>query len=557
MVTVTPLSRPTATVVVDDHTLSASDGDVSLDAGKVPYAQARLDIPLTSADVAEALDPRDDLRALVTAGDAIAGTSRPFDLTVRSRVVDHRQKRVTLGLASDEALLMDYAPIIQDVGAFAYQSSMRGVIDYVLTKIGAELAPGDVDADVTPYWAVSNAVGNPSFTVDTSQWISATFNSTLDRSGSAGYIGVGRARCTASGTGVVGLHWGTTTGGLTYIQSATPGRTYTASMYLLSSVAKNAYIGIRFTDGTTYTDVTTIATPTALNTSTWTRLTITATCPAGKSGVSFYAIGQAYTSGQIMYADNAMLHEGDVVVPYFDGDTADDGAYTYEWAGDADASASSRTPLIDRPREMLIWEPGVTAWDFLAPITATAGLRLFCDELRVWRLINPATYSVPGVVAIAGYNATEGIDRVDLEDQNANCTGVVVMYRWQDPDKIERRATDAAGEPGRVLRFEYDRPYPGPGAAAAILARRQGAGRVQDVTALTDWTVTPSSEASITLPATVQQIGTLRSVRWDIKSGLMRVGTSGLLDAVPGSWLAWDPDEAWEDVDAGTEWEDL
>ena len=37
----------------------------------------------------------------------------------------------------------------------------------------------------------------------------------------------------------------------------------------------------------------------------------------------------------------------------------------------------------------------------------------------------------------------------------------------------------------------------------------------------------------------------------------MSIGTKGLIDVIPGSWMDWDPDEAWEDVAADTDWEDL
>jgi hypothetical protein len=92
----------------------------------------------------------------------VPGAPRVFDLGLRSRTVDHQSKTVTVDLASDEALLMDYATLTEDGGARAHQASLRAVCNYVLGKIGASLAPGGPDADVTAYWSLANLFPDPS-----------------------------------------------------------------------------------------------------------------------------------------------------------------------------------------------------------------------------------------------------------------------------------------------------------------------------------------------------------------------------------------------------------
>jgi hypothetical protein len=320
-------------------TTKASGGRVTLDATRFPYAAAEIEIPLLDFDALEDLDPRDDIRVVVTGRDDQAGTSRTFDLGLRRRPVSHRSRTLSLSLASDEAMLAEKSVLTIDSGAYAHRSNLRDVVDYVLDKIGASLAAGTATYDYT---------------------------------------------------------------------SADP--------------------------------------------------------------------------------------------------------------------------------DLFNWKPGVTAWDFLAPLCSTAGLRLFCDENRVWRLISPAEYEVPGLVSLAPWNTIDGTDDITRDDPNVYCTGVVVRYRWRDSAGDQQEAYDSAGDTtGPVLLWDYERPYPGPGAAAAMLSRRTGTGRQQNVTVLAQWNVTPGQEAGITLPGALEQRGQVTAVSWTLTDGLMTVDTRGLADLVPGS----------------------
>jgi hypothetical protein len=244
-----------------------------------------------------------------------------------------------------------------------------------------------------------------------------------------------------------------------------------------------------------------------------------------------------------------MFYEGDELVPYFAGDTPASSTYTYAWATAANASASTRTPATLREPELFVWKPGTSAWDYLQPFTTSAGLRLYCDEARVWRLVDPATHAVAGVVSLAGWNSARGADTISREDADVFATGVVVRYAWTDPDGIAHTAYDAAGTPSRVFVLDMGRPYPGPGAAAKILARRDGAGRTQEVAALVNWATTPGMEASITMPAAPLQRGKVTAVRFSLgDDALMDVSTRGLID-IPGDSWAFGPDTVtWENV---------
>ena len=541
----TPILRPEATVEIADQTIEVSGGEVTLDTVMVPYARATLTVPVVDPEDVEAIDPREGLRAEIVAGDAQAGASRTFNLGVRGRVVDHVERTIELELASDEALLMDYAPLEQDAGARQYESSLRDVCDYVLNKIGASLAPGDWDADVTARWDLENVILNPdgisggaAFTQNGNVTVSYNSAAGAGVDGTTGYV-VGTSQ--GAGNSFVGLPQNVVT---------RRGDVWTVSLYAHRSNAQPELPGrIRVYEWDAEqsmiltvheSDPQPIPPSGASAPYTWERydFTFEVKSPA-TSRLTVYFRFDAAAAGRIVAIDHVMMTRGDELVPYFSGAVAPSG-YITAWTGStptANNSVSTRTPAdgVERLPELFVWEPGVTAWEFLEPITSQAGLRLFCDEQRVWRLVDPAEYTTAGRINVAGWNATRATDTIRRDDPNLDCTGVVVKYRWRDFDGIERERLDTAGEPGRVLVWEYNRPYPGPGAAAAILARRQGAGRVQDVTALANWDATPGMECSIGLPATVEQIGQITSVTWTLTDGLMRLGTSGLVDLLPGS----------------------
>lgn len=178
--------------------------------------------------------------------------------------------------------------------------------------------------------------------------------------------------------------------------------------------------------------------------------------------------------------------------------------------------------IISNP-EPLIWKTGVSAWAFLEPLLTQSNLRLFCDEARKWRLVTPADYMVPGTVFLNGTVATEGIDEISREDVALWAEGIAVQYAWDDSTLGPQVKWDTAGQPNKVLTIEYRRAYPGPGAAANILASMQARGRVQAGTALTDYQATPGMQSQIKLDSPTVLTGRVAAVTFDLATGLMNI----------------------------------
>ncbi|CAI9386091.1 hypothetical protein [Microbacterium sp. T2.11-28] len=746
-----PISRPWATATVNG--VWAGDkitgGSVLLDAMQVPYGQARIVLPITNTiDIEEKLDPRDTIRAQINVGDDYdgdgsdeMGEARWFDLGVRSRIVDHKEKTVEVVLATDEALLLDYSPLADTTEARSYETSLRALCNYVLRTAIAPLRqnlaqnPHPISSGTAPDWvpryswtrsfdgtdaiftapsaqdslgrgfdirgnveAATPGTASPwstlpvkagvpvtlAVTVRASKTLSATLSARL-HNGAGGWLSpiqVGSAHTVAAGgtrlfvtftpavdgylvasvraatgvalaagdtvrgrlliiepgandeppyfdgdtgpetswTGTAGLstsrlnaalatdptidkdvtaywevtneftnpapssaigytaatgtsavatatfasrnsiRWTTsgTTGSYVAVASGftvTPGRQYKLIGELGSSVSRAVGFMVRWIDGNGATVRDTTTTTVNTTTSTWTRHSVTVTAPRTAVKANIYLVSAVNTSGQFHYASRLMWYEGTETIAYFDGSTSTPTTYTYAWGDVANASASTRTPVAERDPDLFRWPAGTSAWDFLDPFTASTGMRLFCDETRTWRLIDPSLYSVPDVLTLSPDSSTSGVDTIGLGDPEVFCTAVSVVYTWTDYWGISRTRTDSAGTGGLTLRVEINRPYPGPGVAAWMLARRQGQGRQQEVTALAKYLATkPAMQVSISLPGTVDQLGQLEAVEWGLTDGLMNVKTRALTDVIPGSWMA--QTAAWNTITPTLEWED-
>lgn len=515
----TRLLQPITQVTLDTEALVPISGEVTLDETSV-YGDAYLTIPLLDEADVEDIDPREAQRAVIVA-QLVGEAPRTFDLGLRSREVDHANKTIRLHAQTDEAMIRDYAPLADDLAPLNLRHSLRAVIDYVLNLVipGAALEATPANDARMTMLDVDSLVDNPTVAVDTTGW-------GFHWNGGTGTDGrvVGAApdgdtfyRGTFSST--VGPR-----AGAFYIVDGgiKPGTRYTASASMRPSKNKNLRMGVEWRDsvGSTISTVDGVAATIAANT--WGDFEI----------IDMLAPAGAET----------------LIVTMYGGSTGSD------WnSGDwLDATSLRIGPTASEP---LNWRAGVNGWEFLLSLTSAKQLRLFCDELRAWRLVSP-DYMVPGSVVVAASSASEGTDLID-RDGDLWADGVVVRYRWNQDDGSTFEATDSAGVPGKVDLLEFDRPYPGPGAAAYRLQRLQGQGRTQTATCFTDYRATPSMEARYTLPGTEDQIGRLQAVTFDLTTGMMQPSARGLTDVPETAYIFGDPGISYDDVPVGMSYEEF
>lgn len=201
------------------------------------------------------------------------------------------------------------------------------------------------------------------------------------------------------------------------------------------------------------------------------------------------------------------------------------------------------------------WEPGQSAWDYITPLLTASALRLYCDERRFWYLVGDND-TVPGALVLTDTStivqATDGISR-DARWYDA----VVITYTWRDPATGTTTVnidTATNGDVTKVLALDYSTYYPGPGAAARVLARATGLGRVQSVQAVNDYSATPGQEARITLPGTLENVGTVQSIVWNLPGDIMAIESSGLVEIPATAWAKVAAGIRWQDISAGISW---
>lgn len=499
----------------DDTALPLTGGEITLDAGRIPHVGATLTVAVENAALLADLDPRDSRRVVVTA-QRDASVPRVFDLGIRSSTPNRADGTVTLDLASDEAVLQDFAQLADDKTPRTHEASIRAVVAYVLDKIDADLETGTEDADVTAYWPVTNVLSNPSLETNADDWIPGAGASGLVRT-------VMASPAAPSGTAALGFTAAAGDANVIPAPNAyatSPGKWHVFSAYIVSTIGRPAQAVLQWwsNNGVTVSAqsfgpaVTTV-------TSEFRRVFVIAQAPPGVSHVLPYVHTVGNPGGNQHYVDCAMFYEGDEVVPYFDGATADDAHYEYEWQAEPHGSTSTRTPIIERRPESLIWQAGVSAMDFLHPLLLTTGLRLVCDEQRRWTLRSEAYRAAGAQTWRYGVNITDATENLSRDDESW-FDAAVYVYVWTDADGIEQSRTDAFSltpTPTKVLRRELrNTPYPGPGRAQHIVTRAQGKGREVTVSGIPSWTEHTDQALSVLLDGTPIQTGISSRVRFDL-----------------------------------------
>lgn len=542
------ISTHTYTAVIPgtvDRPINVSGGEVVIDESSSPHVQAFIRIPVPDADTLAALDVRSSPppRVVVTATGTFPGYTqvRTFDLTVREVTVAHASGVADVLLTSDEALVMDAAPSVdQDLAAIA--SSLRDVVDYVLDTIGASLeATPSHDANVTPYWSVTNLVSNSSFEFDTAGWSNGSLATGLAPSTAAVFVG------TKSG------HWRTTGAGKSFIDSdrirVTPGAYYTASVYLnhlggASTTPRPGGILVRWFDarGTALRDE--YSMPVTVTQFDWARAYMTVLAPTSAVEATIHPYFESNVADRFVAVDAVMFYEGRKVIEFFDGLTLDDDNYSYVYSDEIlEQGTSTRVPVNERDPEALVWKAGQSGMDFLAPLVQSAGLRLVCDEGRNWTL-RDETYVAPLSLDIRrGVNLIDGTNKLSRDDDTW-FDAAVTVYTWvtrDDGKRFERMERYAPPGYTRLRRFERNTPFPGSGFSEYAVRRARGRGREVSATAVANWTAAAEQQVSIRLgDGSPVQIGRTSRVRFSLDRDEMSILTrsvdtpAGAIDLLEG-----------------------
>jgi hypothetical protein len=161
----------------------------------------------------------------------------------------------------------------------------------------------------------TNLISNPSFDTNITGW-SGT-NASVARSSDVSKFGTHSALVSPSS------NTGSVSNGVT-ISSAGD---YTLSAWVYAPENKN----IQVISGSTF----------AVPADTWTRISSTITLSSGSTSIGFASVDSTIP----FYVDGVLLESGTTLRPYFDGASADELGWNYEWTGTANASTSTAKAL--------------------------------------------------------------------------------------------------------------------------------------------------------------------------------------------------------------------
>jgi hypothetical protein len=146
-----------------------------------------------------------------------------------------------------------------------------------------------------------------------------------------------------------------------------------------------------------------------------------------------------------------------------------------------------------------VWEPGDNAWSYIQSLLDSVQLRLYCDDQRRWYLTSTYTTGTD-------HTLTYGTDYISLtQDTGLDSdfySAAVVKYSWTDNAGVQQVRYDSYTNPRynyvKVLKVELNRRYPGPGAAQAIVNRKDRKTITRRSTIVNDYTYSPGDGLTYT-----------------------------------------------------------
>ncbi|PRY70195.1 hypothetical protein B0I08_101323 [Glaciihabitans tibetensis] len=163
------------------------------------------------------------------------------------------------------------------------------------------------------------------------------------------------------------------------------------------------------------------------------------------------------------------------------------------------------------------WLPGVSVWDWLAPMVQAAGYRLFSDERGVWRLTT-SPYEPGGTLELSpSTGLIQSPETISRESDWYD--GTVIEYTG---DGFPRYDIAAVGF-SRTRLLSLPTRYPGPGAAAAVNQRNLARGITLSPRAVSNYDATPGQALTVELPGIYNRSGFLSAVSFALPDSVMTV----------------------------------
>lgn len=168
------------------------------------------------------------------------------------------------------------------------------------------------------------------------------------------------------------------------------------------------------------------------------------------------------------------------------------------------------------------WIVGQSAWEFINPLVQKAGLVLYCDEARRWHLVTAA--ATAGDLALSDSENVTDLD-ADLDRSTDWFDAAVIEYAWTEAG-VSRKEYDIYAPAGyvKLKKFTYqDTPFPGVGAAAALVARAKTRGFTYQVSAVSNYDARPRQHLTVDIVGEATKQAIVSSIRWAQPGNTMTV----------------------------------
>lgn len=178
-------------------------------------------------------------------------------------------------------------------------------------------------------------------------------------------------------------------------------------------------------------------------------------------------------------------------------------------------------------------------WTALADMASRAGVRIFCDESKVWRIVPRADGAGPVRHAVATGQGVGTITATNAELSREDWFNAAVMrYRWTDATNTARAITGTATANSgpytpalvgrRVYLEDVDKPVSQATADAVAATRVKSLitrGRTLSFTAVAAYWLRPGHTIQVTLPTGSPELAIIRSITFRPLDGLMDITT--------------------------------
>lgn len=239
--------------------------------------------------------------------------------------------------------------------------------------------------------------------------------------------------------------------------------------------------------------------------------------------------------------DEALLHAYRLIGTAFEtsGSTSVRTTVNYALAKIGAALTPGATDATITEADAILWEPGISGWDYVRGAAEAYGLVVRCDERRRWTLTERDAVQ-PGGVQLTALTAAS--EEVSLDDATW-ADAVVIRYSWPDAvtgaSRVRYATSSSRTDPIKVVTVERDTAYPGGNPAGYWLKRLKARGRVFDLETVGDYTIRPGIIFTGSLPGQGATVGYIESITWSCPEDRGSIRTRGVADASANAIDLW------------------